>query len=207
MTVVSDRLRRCGIVAIVRVPSLDDADAIIDVLIEAGIEVLEFTLDSPDALRTIERAATRTGSHAAVGAGTVLEVAEVEQAAEAGAAFCVSPDTEPGVIARTVELGLTSIPGAFSPTEIRTALRAGADLVKLFPAGTSGPSHLRALRGPFLDVPFVPTGGIGLDDLASFRAAGATAVGLGSALVRADGNARALRRRSERAVAAWRGAS
>ena len=97
----------------------------------------------------------------------------------------MSPGTDPDVVRTAVDLGVPAVPGALSPTEITAALAAGATAVKLFPAGLGGPAYLRALRGPFPDVPFVPTGGIELEDVRGWLDAGAACVGLGSALVSA----------------------
>ena len=124
---------------------------------------------------------------------------------EAGAGFLVTPGVTPEVVRVAVELGIPALPGALSPTEIATAQRAGATAVKLFPASLGGPGYLRVLRGPFSDVPFVPTGGIELADVRSWLDAGATCVGLGSALVGATppatpGDLRALTERARRVV-------
>jgi Entner-Doudoroff aldolase len=103
--------------------------------------------------------------------------------AEAGARFVVSPNTDPRVIGAALDAGLDPIPGALTATEVASAIGAGAALVKLFPAGPLGTAYLRALRGPFGDVDFVPTGGIAHDAVGEWLAAGAVAVGLGSDLV------------------------
>lgn len=179
------RIDRCRVIAIVRSPRLtpDVAVAVVDRLATAGLDVIEFTLNSADALRAIEAASRRFDGQAAIGAGTVRTADDVRRVADAGAQFAVSPDTAPEVIRATVSAGLLSAPGAFTPTDIAIAQRHGADVVKLFPAMPAGPTHLRCLRGPFDDVAFVPTGGIGLDDIGPFLTAGAAAVGLGSVLV------------------------
>jgi 2-dehydro-3-deoxyphosphogluconate aldolase/(4S)-4-hydroxy-2-oxoglutarate aldolase len=140
-----------------------------------------------------------------VGAGTIRSTTEARAFGEAGASFLVSPGVMPEVVRVAVELGIPAVPGALSPTEIATALGAGATAVKLFPASLGGPGYLRALRGPFPDVRFVPTGGIEPTDVRSWLDAGATCIGLGSALVGATppagpGDLRALTERARRIV-------
>jgi 2-dehydro-3-deoxyphosphogluconate aldolase/(4S)-4-hydroxy-2-oxoglutarate aldolase len=198
------RIRAGRLVAIVRVPRLtpDTTRALTDVLVDAGVQAFEFTLDSDGALEAVGVAREVAGERAAVGAGTVLHPHQVDDAAAAGAQFIVSPDVCPGVITRTVALGLLALPGAFTATEVRRAVDLGAGLVKLFPAQPGGATYLRALRGPLPDVGFVPTGGIQPDDVAELLEAGATAVALGSSLVRSADDRSGLAERAGRAVAA-----
>jgi Entner-Doudoroff aldolase len=153
------------------------------VLAEAGLGVLEVTLDHPGALDALGAMAQALGDDVVLGAGTVRDPALPAQAAAAGARFCVSPELDVAVVEATLAAGLEPVPGTLSPTEIATALRAGARMVKLFPAGALGPGYLRALLGPFADLAVVPTGGIRHDEVAPWLDAGALAVGLGSDLV------------------------
>lgn len=180
---VRETITQVQVVAIVR--SLDgDADALVAsarAVAAAGFPVVEVTLNSPGALEAIGRLAAHDDM--VVGAGTVLEPRDVAAVAEAGGRFVVSPDVHTEVIAAARDGGLEPLPGAWTPTEVRTAVRAGARLVKLFPADVGGPQHLAALRAPFDDVAFVPTGGVGIEDVRRFLDLGAAAVGLGSALV------------------------
>ncbi len=194
-------------VAIVRSSELTAAVAleIVETLLAEGLGAVEFTLDSRGALEAIAAAAERFGGDAVIGAGTVVTPEEVSRVADAGARFVVSPGFDEQVVAAARAAGLVAVPGAFTATEVQRAVEAGAGLVKLFPA-TGGPAYLAALRGPFPDVPFVPTGGVGLDDIAAFLRVGASAVGLGSALVPARapldglaGRAAAVRRALEAA--------
>jgi 2-dehydro-3-deoxyphosphogluconate aldolase/(4S)-4-hydroxy-2-oxoglutarate aldolase len=171
------------ILAIVRFHEPAELDAIVAALIAGGIEMLEVTLDTPGALDAVRRA-SEAGTF--IGAGTVLTSDEVRRAAEAGARFVVSPAVIPEVITTSLALGLTPVPGAFSPTEVQLARSLGAATIKLFPASTGGPAHLRALRGPFGGVRFVPTGGIGIDDIGAYLAAGAACVGMGTTLTGAE---------------------
>jgi 2-dehydro-3-deoxyphosphogluconate aldolase / (4S)-4-hydroxy-2-oxoglutarate aldolase len=195
------------LVAIVRVPELtrDSAAAMTEVLVEEGVRALEFTLTSAGALEAVEAAVAVAGDRAAVGAGTVLYEDQVTAAAEAGARFVVSPHTSPAVIAASHRRGLLALPGAFTATEVQLAVDSGARMVKLFPAQPAGIPYLKALRGPLDRVAFVPTGGIGIDDIGPFLSAGAVAVALGSSLVRSTDDLDGLRTRARAAVTAARG--
>jgi 2-dehydro-3-deoxyphosphogluconate aldolase/(4S)-4-hydroxy-2-oxoglutarate aldolase len=122
------------------------------------------------------------GDRLLVGAGTVMTPAEAELAIDAGAKFILSPSLDVETIQVTKELGAVSVPGAFTATEILMAWRNGADIVKVFPASV-GPSYLRDLRGPLPQIRLMPTGGVNLNNIREFRAAGAVAFGIGSALV------------------------
>jgi Entner-Doudoroff aldolase len=176
-------LRESRVVAILRLRDHGLAAEVCDALARGGIRVLELTQDDPGALAALRAVAGRPD--VVVGAGTVLDPATVPVLADAGARFVVAPNTDRRVIAAALEAGLDPIPGALSATEVAAALDAGATLVKLFPAGPLGPGYLRALRGPFAGVGFVPTGGIAHDAVGEWLAAGAAAVGLGSDLVAA----------------------
>jgi 2-dehydro-3-deoxyphosphogluconate aldolase/(4S)-4-hydroxy-2-oxoglutarate aldolase len=202
--VAEAHIRAGRLVAIVRVPRLTaaSAEALTGCLVDAGVRALEFTLDSEGALEAIRVARSVAGDRAAVGAGTVLAPEQVDDAAAHGAHFIVSPDVCPEVIERTVRLGLLSLPGAFTATEVRRAVDCGARMVKLFPAMPTGAAYLRALRGPLPQVAFVPTGGVSTDDMAELFAAGAVAVAVGSSLVSSAEDLVGLRDRAVRAVAA-----
>jgi 2-dehydro-3-deoxyphosphogluconate aldolase/(4S)-4-hydroxy-2-oxoglutarate aldolase len=168
------------LLGIVRFPAGGDLDGTIQALVSSGIDLVEITLDTPDALEAIERAASRGTT---VGAGTVVRAEQVRACAEVGARFVVSPGCLPDVVGEARTLGLQAIPGALSPTEILAATSLEVEAVKLFPASLGGPPYVRTLRGPFPTTRFVPTGGIGLEDVPAYLEAGATCVGLGASLV------------------------
>jgi 2-dehydro-3-deoxyphosphogluconate aldolase/(4S)-4-hydroxy-2-oxoglutarate aldolase len=171
---------------------------------EAGISCLEATFTTPGAAEAIAELARRL-PRASVGAGTVLERAQADEALRAGATFLVTPAPCLDVVAAAARLGVPVLAGAFTPGEVLAAWRAGASAVKIFPAATGGPGHVRDLRGPLPDIPFVPTGGIGIDDAAAYLLAGALAVGLGSALtgrLEKDQDLEALRDRAGRLLGA-----
>ncbi len=138
----------------------------------------------PGAIRIIEEVARHLGSEAVVGAGTVLDEATARECISAGAQFIVSPALNLNAISCCQQYGIVVMPGALTPTEVVTAWSAGADYVKVFPAGAlGGPSYIKALKAPLPDIPLVPTGGVSLKTAADFILAGATALGVGSDLV------------------------
>ncbi len=147
-----------------------------------GVRLLEITLNSPGALGAIRQVAATMGDRLLVGAGTVLTPEEAAAAIGAGARFILSPSLDIATIQETRRFGAVSIPGAFTATEILSAYRNGADIVKVFPASV-GVHYFRDLRGPLPQIPLMPTGGVNLDNIREFQKAGAVAFGIGSALV------------------------
>lgn len=197
------------VLGIVRYRSAGDIEAAVEALVRGGIEAVEVTLDTPGALEAVERG-RRTG--VSIGVGTVLEPDQVSRCVDAGAAFVVSPGIVTGVIERALALDIDIVPGAFTPTEIIRAHSSGAAAVKVFPASLGGADYLRALRGPLPDVPLVPTGGIGIEEVGDYLAAGAVCVGLGAALVGREppanaSEADAIAERTAVAVASFHGRS
>lgn len=191
-----------GVVAIAR--RLDPArvTAVADGLLEGGVRAFELTLNDPAeaALESIAAVARHAGgTELRVGAGTVLSIEAASRAVDAGATFLVMPHTDPALIAWAAERGIAAFPGAFTPTEILVAWRAGAAAVKLFPASVAGPTFLREFRGPFPDIPLVPTGGVTLETAPAFIRAGAVAVGLGSWLT-GDGDPGGIAERGAQVV-------
>jgi 2-dehydro-3-deoxyphosphogluconate aldolase / (4S)-4-hydroxy-2-oxoglutarate aldolase len=174
------------VIAIMRGDFGGGEEEIVAAIVEAGITAVEVTLNSPNAIGAIERLAERFGINTAVGAGTVLNSENVKRVAGVGAQFIVSPNRDLKVIETTKRLGLVSLPGCFTPSEIVEAIDAGADAVKLFPAVSLGVNFVKSLRGPFPDVRVVPTGGITPDAAREYLAAGAWAVGAGSELIGKD---------------------
>lgn len=158
-------------------------------LYDGGIRAMEFTFDPA---RPESWAATATdiqtigasmAGKMAIGAGTVTGTELVRIAFEAGARFIISPDTNAGVICATKELGMASIPGAMTPTEIETAYLAGADFVKVFPAGVLGPAYIKAIRGPLGHIPLMAVGGVSEKNISAFLEAGCVGAGIGGNLV------------------------
>lgn len=181
MTVL-DQIKQHRLVAILRGCEPDHILPIAEALYAGGIRLLEITLNSRDALKAIEAASTRLTDKLLIGAGTVLTPDEAEAAINAGARFILSPMLDLPTMEKTLGLGAVSIPGAFTATEILTAHRNGAGIVKVFPASV-GPAYFRDLRGPLPQIPLMPTGGVNLENIRHFQKAGAAAYGIGSALV------------------------
>jgi 2-dehydro-3-deoxyphosphogluconate aldolase/(4S)-4-hydroxy-2-oxoglutarate aldolase len=168
--------------------------ALVDELADAGVRVVEITQDGPsgpDDLAAVRaHLAARGDATYVVGAGTVLQPAQLDAAREAGAEFVVAPILDLALVRAALESEMPVIPGAFSPTEIVAAWAAGATFVKVFPASAVGPAFVRELRGPLPEIDLIPTGGVDASNAAGFLAAGAAALGIGGALVRATGGER-----------------
>lgn len=171
------------IIAIFRGVSGSDADRAAEALVRAGIKLMEVTMNTPGALQNVADWRKRYEGTVLIGAGTVLDLAMAKQAVEAGAEFLVSPNLDEEVVRYGVEQGISVIPGAMTPTEIVRAWKAGAAAVKLFPMASLGLKYLKDVRAPLDSIPLVVTGGVNLDNIADFLAAGAVGVGLGSNLV------------------------
>ena len=180
---VLDRLTGTGVIPVIRAQSPDEAAAAIAAIQAGGLSVLEITMTVPGAVELI-REVTRRASGALVGAGTVLDPETARACIDAGARFVVSPALDVSTIAACREAGVAVLPGALTPTEIVTAWKAGADLVKVFPANAvGGPSYIRSLKAPLPQVGLVPTGGVNLQTAKEFIKAGAAALGVGADLV------------------------
>jgi len=177
------RLRECPLVAIIRGVTPDEAEAIGAAIYEAGIRIIEVPLNSPQPLDSIARLARSLGDKALVGAGTVLDPADVARVREAGGRIIVSPNTYAPVIEASVAAGLVSMPGYFTPSEAFEALRAGAHGLKLFPAEAAAPAVVTAQRAVLpAGLPLLVVGGIRPDNMRPWLEAGADGFGLGSGL-------------------------
>jgi 2-dehydro-3-deoxyphosphogalactonate aldolase len=173
----------CPLIAIIRGVEPEEAEAIGQAIFDTGIRIIEVPLNSPRPLDSIARLAARFGARALIGAGTVLDPAQVGEVAAAGGRIIVSPSTLAATIEATVAAGLVSAPGYFTPSEAFAALAAGANLLKLFPAEAASPAMVKAQRAVLPpDVPLVIVGGISPDKMAPYLAAGADGFGLGGGL-------------------------
>lgn len=181
MTVLSQILA-FKIIAIIRGANPEVVEDIAEALYQGGVRCLEITLNSSNALQVIENIAVKMDGRVIVGAGTVLNASEATNAITAGAKFIISPITDIKTIHATKQLGVVSIPGAFTPTEIFNAHSFGGDIIKVFP-GTSGPGFIREILAPLPHIPLMPTGGINLQNINEFKKAGAVAFGIGKSLV------------------------
>lgn len=179
-------LDACPLVAIIRGVRPDEAEAIGEAIHEAGIRIIEVPLNSPDPLQSIEWLAKRFGEEMLVGAGTVLEPADVGRVWDAGGRIIVSPETNIEVIAATAAIDLVSSPGYFTPSEAFAAIRAGATTLKLFPAEAASPAMLKAQLAVIPnEVPVLVVGGIKPDSMRPWLEAGASGFGLGGGLYQA----------------------
>ena len=177
-------IREVGLVPIVRAPSPEDAFRAAEAIISGGIGIAEITMTVPNAIRVMERVAERYGDKVLLGAGTILDPESCRAALLAGAEFIVTPSLDVRVIEMARRYSKPCFPGALTPTEVLTAWQAGADMVKIFPAGpVGGPKYIKALKGPFPQIDFVPTGGVNLETTPEFIKAGAAAVAVGGELV------------------------
>jgi 2-dehydro-3-deoxyphosphogalactonate aldolase len=193
-----------SIIAILRGVTPSEIEAMADAIIAAGIDKIEVPLNSPDPLDSIELLAKGFGGRALVGAGTVLEVAQVDAVAAVGGKLIVSPNCNTDVIAHTAELGLESWPGVFTPTEAFAALKAGATGLKLFPGDMAGPAGLKALRAVLpRDSQVYAVGGAGPENFGEWIAAGADGFGIGSAIYKTGMSVEDMRQRAEAIVAAY----
>ena len=181
---VLQQIKDTGVIPVVRATTADEAMRAIDAIREGGISVLEITMTVPGAVGVIEQVAARFGNDALVGAGTVLDAETAKACVSAGAQFIVSPALNMETIAYCHEQDVAVMPGALTPTEVVHAWKAGADFVKVFPAGAvGGASYLKALKAPLPQIELVPTGGVSLKTAADFIKAGAAALGVGTDLV------------------------
>lgn len=199
-----EHLQALPLIAILRGLTPDEALPVGQALVQAGFRIIEVPLNSPQPLRSIERLAQAFGSHCLIGAGTVMGAAQVDEVARAGGRLIVMPHADATVIRAAKAQGLHCAPGIATPTEGFAALAAGADALKLFPAELLSPAVVKALRAVFpTEVPFLPVGGITPQNLAAYRAAGASGFGLGSALYKPGMTPAQVQAQAESFVAAW----
>ncbi len=205
MNELQRQLAPLPLIAILRGIRPEEAIPIGEVLIEAGFVALEVPLNSPEPFASIQRLAKAFGKRALIGAGTVLQLAAIEAVASAGGRMVVMPHGEPAVIRTAKAKGLLCVPGVATPTEAFTALQAGADALKLFPAEALPPNVLKAWRAVLpKDLWLLPVGGITPEAMAPYLAAGANGFGLGSALYRAGMSAAEVARAAQAFALAWR---
>ena len=173
----------CGVVAVIRVASAQEAVAVCGAIAKGGVKPIEITMTVPGAIDAIKELKGAMEDNVLLGAGTVLDPETARAVILAGAEFVVCPTLNLEVIEVCRRYSKIVIPGAFTPTEILTAWEAGADIVKVFPATVGGPRYLRDIRGPLPQIRLIPTGGVNVDNTPDFIKAGAVAVAAGSSLV------------------------
>lgn len=200
------RVRELGLLAVIRGPSRELTLKMVDALVEGGVYGIEITYTTPDAALVVKALNKKYGQKILLGMGTLTRTAQVKEAREAGANFIVSPHLEIELAEKMVSSGLGVMIGALTPSEIMQAYKIGSDVVKVFPGSLGGPSYMKALRGPFPQIPMMPTGGVSPDNLRDWFAVGAMAVGAGSKLCPSDwakeGRFNDIRRRASKFVKA-----
>jgi 2-dehydro-3-deoxyphosphogluconate aldolase/(4S)-4-hydroxy-2-oxoglutarate aldolase len=199
---VLQRIRDIGLVPVVRAESADQAKRAVAAIMAGGVSVLEVTMTVPGAIDVIKQLSQAFGAEALIGAGTVLDPETANKCIQAGAQFIVSPALNEDTIGFCRKQDVAIFPGALTPTEVVRAWNAGADAVKVFPAGAvGGASYLKALKAPLPQIELVPTGGVSLKTAADFINAGAMALGVGADLVDMkalrDGNAQLITERAQ----------
>jgi 2-dehydro-3-deoxyphosphogluconate aldolase/(4S)-4-hydroxy-2-oxoglutarate aldolase len=181
---VMERIREIGLVPVVRAASADEAFAAVEAIRAGGIPILEITLTVPGAVGIIRELTKRLGDEALIGAGTVLDAETAHDCIDAGAKFIVSPALDLPTIALCRRLSVPVFAGALTPTEILTAWKAGASVVKVFPANAvGGATYLKSIKAPLPQIELLPTGGVNLKTVVEFIHAGAFALGVGADLV------------------------
>ena len=198
------RIERERVVAVLRLADPDRLRAVIDALAAGGVRVFEVTMTVPRAIELIGQLSVGLDGSLMVGAGTVIDADTARGAIDAGARFVVSPVFRRDVIAACHERGVPAMPGCLTPTEILDAWEAGADIVKVFPSTSLGPTFIKDVRAPLPQLKLMPTGGVSIENAADWLRAGAVAVGIGSALVDAaavkEGDFAVITQRAERLV-------
>ena len=203
-------IEKGGVVPVVRLPDLAGAVELAQALLDGGVTAFELTMTSPGALDALtllrERVPAFERGEAVLGMGSVLDRKMAAEAIARGAQFVVAPTLDLPTVTYCAGLGVPVMPGAFTPTEVQTAWRAGAAVVKVFPATKLGPGYFQDILAPLPHLKLMPTGGVDLENAGGFVLAGAVAVGVGGALVRrdwvADGNWQAITEQASRFVAA-----
>ena len=175
-----------GLVAIVRVRRPELALPLAKALVAGGIRAVELTMSIPNALEAVRTVDRELGDKILLGVGTVIDDDTCRSAIDAGAKYVISPITRPSLVAAAHALDRPVMLGAYTPTEAQAAHEAGSDFVKIFPADTLGPSYIKSLLAPLPHLRIVPTGGVNLDTMEAFLAAGSAALGTGSALLKKE---------------------
>lgn len=176
------RIQELGVLAVIRGPSEDLTLKMVDALVEGGVTGIEITFTTPNPLDVVAALDKEFGDRIVLGMGTLTEPVQAEKAKKAGSKFLVSPHTEEALGKAMTATGLPVMMGALTPSEVMKARALGSDVVKIFPGSLGGPAYMKSLKGPFPDIPMMPTGGVSDQNLQEWFAAGAFAVGAGSNL-------------------------
>lgn len=177
-----EKFEELPIIGIVRNIKAEDFERILQIYLHAGLTTIEVTMNTNGAESMIKKAKSVFGNKINIGAGTVCNLGDLQKAFDVGADFIVTPIVEKEVIEKCVSTNIPIFPGAFSITEIYNAWSLGATMVKVFPISQLGPSYLKSIKAPFPQIKLMPTGGIGIEDIKSYKEAGASALGIGGPL-------------------------
>jgi 2-dehydro-3-deoxyphosphogluconate aldolase/(4S)-4-hydroxy-2-oxoglutarate aldolase len=181
-----ERFKQQPIMGILRGGNPEAMEPLVEAVLAAGLQTLEVAMNTADAEAVLRRAVAVAGGRLTLGAGTVLTVETLHRALQAGATFAVLPTLEPGVVEECGKRGVPVFPGAFTPQEIHNAWRAGATMVKVFPAKVLGPAYFEEIRGPFENIALLACGGVNAGNVAAFFASGAAAVGFGGSVFKKE---------------------
>ncbi len=176
------RVRELGLLAVIRGPSPELTVQVVSALVAGGVTGIEITYSTPQAAKVVEELDRKYGEKILLGMGTLIQPGQVAEAKSAGARFLVSPHCEESLAQAMLASGLSVMLGALTPTEVLKAFNLGSDVVKLFPGSLVGPAYVKALRGPFPDIPLMPTGGVSAENVGEWFKAGVVAVGASSEL-------------------------
>ena len=177
-----EQVKALGLLAVIRGPSADLTVKMVEALVAGGVLGIEITYSTPNAEGVVRTLAQRFGDEILLGMGTVTRPEQAVSAKQAGANFLVSPVCEARLLSSMISTELLTMAGALTPTEVFQAYSLGSDVVKVFPGSLGGPAYVKALKGPFPNIPIMPTGGVGSGNVADWFAAGVVAVGAGSEL-------------------------
>lgn len=176
------KIKKLGLLAVIRGPSVAVTLQMVEALTKGGVKGIEITYTTPKAEEVVRHLHKKYGDEIVLGMGTLTDPDQAASAKDAGASFLVSPICEVKLVQAMIQSGLVSMAGAFTPTEVHQAFRQGIDVIKIFPGSLAGPAYIQALKGPFPEIPMMPTGGVSVDNVAEWFTAGAFAVGAGSSL-------------------------
>jgi 2-dehydro-3-deoxyphosphogluconate aldolase / (4S)-4-hydroxy-2-oxoglutarate aldolase len=179
---ITNKVKEYGVLAVIRGPSAELTIKMVDALIAGGVKGIEITYSTPQAASVVRNLAERYGAEILLGMGTLTRPEQAEEATRAGATFLVSPICQVELVKAMLDTGLAVMTGALTPSEVFQAYTLGSSIVKIFPGSLTGPGYIKALRGPFPYIPMMPTGGVSLENIGDWFAAGAVAVGAGSEL-------------------------
>jgi 2-dehydro-3-deoxyphosphogluconate aldolase / (4S)-4-hydroxy-2-oxoglutarate aldolase len=180
--VTLEKLQKLGIIAVIRGPTPELTLKMVEALVNGGVKGIEITYSTPNAAEVVRQLDKKFSDQIVLGMGTLTEPTQVDEAIGAGARFLVSPICDPLLGKTMLASGVPVMIGALTPTEVYQAYKLGSDIVKVFPGSLGGPSYMKALKGPFPNIPMMPTGGVSVTNIGEWFTAGAFAVGAGSEL-------------------------